>query len=423
MNKAISPEHAMAAALGGRGFGPGGTGAPLPPAKPPRRAIREGDIHIGQAYGGADLGLSLAKMIENRLLIQGVSGAGKSWTLRRLLEQTDGAIQQIVIDPEGEFVEYAAERGLLYLDGARLDLATLELAAGRARAHRASVVLDLSDLELDGQMQAATAFVKALIAVPKEHWHPALVAVDEAQRFAPHGGYSESPLVRKASVAAMADLMTRGRKRGLGAILATHRLAQLAKSVAHPVLNFMVGCNTLDLDIKRAAETIGWTARKAFDRLPVLEPGEFVAVGPAFSISPVSLNVGPVTTRHIGATPALTRPERVAPAAAAQLLDLEGLLAVSEADQQKLEERGSVPGLRHGRAIIRDPAFPDAGRVWDELVKLSPEGARLNDLAKHLKRKPADIAAALALLDHYGAVEFLGDRDQRAARVAAKFMP
>jgi hypothetical protein len=391
------------------------------PIRPPV-ALREGDIHIGDQHNGPLVGLSLARMIENRLLIQGVSGAGKSWTLRRLLEQTEGIIQQIVIDPEGEFRGYAEERGLLFLDGARLDIATLALAAARAREHRASLVLDLSDLELDGQMQAATAFLKALIAVPKEHWHPALVAVDEAQRFAPHGGYSESPLVRKASVAAMADLMTRGRKRGLGAILATHRLAQLAKSVAHPILNFMVGCNTLDLDIKRAAETIGWTARKAFDRLPVLDPGEFVAVGPAFSTSPVALHVGPVMTRHIGATPALTRPNRVAPAAAAKLLDLDALLAASAADQELVDEARQPPSLRAIRSFIRDPAFADAGRVWGALVKLAPDGAMLPQLAKHLNRSTDEIAAALALLDLYGAVEFSGAGAKRAARVAGKFL-
>jgi hypothetical protein len=43
--------------------------------------------------------------------------------------------------------------------------------------------------------------------------------------------------------------------------------------------NFLIGVNTLDLDVKRAAETIGWETRKAYDRLPVLQPGEFVACG------------------------------------------------------------------------------------------------------------------------------------------------
>jgi uncharacterized protein len=37
------------------------------------------------------------------MLIQANSGGGKSWAIRRILEQSQGKIQQIVIDLEGEF--------------------------------------------------------------------------------------------------------------------------------------------------------------------------------------------------------------------------------------------------------------------------------------------------------------------------------
>lgn len=47
--------------------------------------------------------IDLPRLLETRLLIQANSGGGKSWALRRLLEQTTDQVQQIVIDPEGEF--------------------------------------------------------------------------------------------------------------------------------------------------------------------------------------------------------------------------------------------------------------------------------------------------------------------------------
>lgn len=47
--------------------------------------------------------IDIPTLIDTRLLIQANSGAGKSWTVRRLLEQTHGKVQQIIIDPEGEF--------------------------------------------------------------------------------------------------------------------------------------------------------------------------------------------------------------------------------------------------------------------------------------------------------------------------------
>src|SRR5581483_6315261 len=48
-------------------------------------------------------GIDLTRLIESRLLIQANSGGGKSWVIRRLLEQSHGKVQQIVIDLEGEF--------------------------------------------------------------------------------------------------------------------------------------------------------------------------------------------------------------------------------------------------------------------------------------------------------------------------------
>src|SRR5438874_13784069 len=47
--------------------------------------------------------IDLPTLIDTRLLVQSNSGGGKSWLLRRILEQSHGKVQQIVIDMEGEF--------------------------------------------------------------------------------------------------------------------------------------------------------------------------------------------------------------------------------------------------------------------------------------------------------------------------------
>src|SRR6266849_8842621 len=49
------------------------------------------------------VGIDLSTLIDTRLLVQANSGGGKSWLLRRLLEQSHGKVQQIAIDMEGEF--------------------------------------------------------------------------------------------------------------------------------------------------------------------------------------------------------------------------------------------------------------------------------------------------------------------------------
>src|SRR5437588_12790910 len=49
------------------------------------------------------VGIDLPSLLDTRLLVQANSGGGKSWLLRRLLEQSHSKVQQIVIDLEGEF--------------------------------------------------------------------------------------------------------------------------------------------------------------------------------------------------------------------------------------------------------------------------------------------------------------------------------
>jgi hypothetical protein len=47
--------------------------------------------------------INLPKLIESKLLVQANSGGGKSWALRRILEQSHGKVQHIILDSEGEF--------------------------------------------------------------------------------------------------------------------------------------------------------------------------------------------------------------------------------------------------------------------------------------------------------------------------------
>ena len=49
------------------------------------------------------LKVDLQKLLTHKLAVQGNSGSGKSWLVRTLLEGTHGAVQHLVLDPEGEF--------------------------------------------------------------------------------------------------------------------------------------------------------------------------------------------------------------------------------------------------------------------------------------------------------------------------------
>jgi hypothetical protein len=261
-------------------------------------------IEMGHTATGAAATLDLEELLATRLLVQGNSGSGKSHLLRRLLEQSAPWVQQTIIDPEGDFVTLAERFGHLVIDAEIHTVRALQAAGERARIHRVSTVLNLEGLDAENQMRRAAAFLNGLFEVARDHWYPMLVVVDEAQLFAPAVAGEVSDDARKLSLAAMTDLMCRGRKRGLAGIIATQRLAKLAKNVAAEASNFLMGRTFLDIDMARAADLLGMERRQA-DIFRDLERGQFMALGPALSRRPLGLRVGPTDTQPRNIIPGL----------------------------------------------------------------------------------------------------------------------
>ena len=122
-----------------------------------------------------------------------------------------------------------------------------------------------------------------------------LVVVDEAQMFAPAVSGEISEETRRLSMNAMTNLMCRGRKRGLAGIVATQRLAKLAKNVAAEASNFLMGRTFLDIDMIRAADLLGME-RKQAEQIRDLDRGSFLGLGPAITRRPLSIHIGPTRT-------------------------------------------------------------------------------------------------------------------------------
>jgi hypothetical protein len=113
----------------------------------------------------------------------------------------------------------------------------------------------------------------------------------------------------------MTNLMCRGRKRGLAGVIATQRLAKLAKNVAAEASNFLMGRTFLDIDMARAADLLGMDRRQA-EMFRDLARGNFVALGPALSRRPLPIAIGPVETAARSTSPKLTPgPEEARPVA------------------------------------------------------------------------------------------------------------
>ena len=172
--------------------------------------------------------IKLAKLIDTRLLAQANSGGGKSWLLRRLLEQSHGKVQQIVLDLEGEFGTLR-EKYDYVLAGKGGDTPaeprSAALLARKLLEMNVSAIIALYELDHYERKRFVKLFLESMINAPKELWHPVMVVVDEAHVFVPQTGESEA-------AGAVIDLATRGRKRGYCAVLATQRISKLHKDAA-----------------------------------------------------------------------------------------------------------------------------------------------------------------------------------------------
>ncbi|AJY46691.1 ATP-binding protein [Martelella endophytica] len=261
------------------------------------------DIDMGTTSTGDVAKLDIEELLATRLLVQGNSGSGKSHLLRRLLEQSAKWVQQVVIDPEGDFVTLSDAFGHIVVDAERSEGELIGIA-NRIRQHRVSCVLTLEGLELEDQMRAAATFLNALFDADRDYWYPVLTVVDEAQMFAPTAGGDVIEEVRRQSLGAMTNLMCRGRKRGLAGVIATQRLAKLAKNVAAEASNFLMGRTFLDIDMARAADLLGMDRRQA-EQFRDLKRGNFVALGPAMSRRPQKVTIGPVETSARSSSPKL----------------------------------------------------------------------------------------------------------------------
>lgn len=256
---------------------------------------------------GPEVACNLQRLIDTRCLVQANSGGGKSWLLRRILEQTHGHVQHIVLDPEGEFATLRERFDYVLAAPHGADTVAQPRSAGllaeRLLELRCSAIIDLYELKHHERIRFVRLFLEALVNAPKKLWHPVLVVVDEAHVFCPQVGDAES-------AGAVIDLATRGRKRGYCAILATQRISKLNKDAAAECNNRLIGRTGLDVDMKRAGDELGLTTRDQQHVLRALRPGQFYAFGPALCDSVTAVRVGPVVTSHpkAGARLAFTPP-------------------------------------------------------------------------------------------------------------------
>jgi uncharacterized protein len=309
-------------------------------------------IEIGRKHGGAGerAMLDIPVFLRTRMLVQAASGQGKSHWLRRLCEQLFGKVQIFVVDVEGEFATLRPTFDFAVIGeggDAPADVRSAALLAQKLLELRTSAIFDLSEAFRKHPRDRHTwvkNFLGSMMEAPKRLWHPTVVVVDEAHKFAPEKDESEAS-------DAMIALTTDGRKRQFCPVFATQRLGKLSKDAAAELLNVMIGGTSLDIDRKRAADALGVYGKELqpfHDEIKTIERGFFWCLGPAISKERLLTYVGPTETESpkVGSSAAAEPPPPTAKIKAMlpQLADLPKLAV--EKQQTEAELRREIRELK-----------------------------------------------------------------------------
>ena len=325
-------------------------------------------------------------LIASRALLCAQSGSGKSWALRRILEQTHGRVQQLVVDPEGELFTLR-ERYDYVLVGRGGDCVADPKSAGllarRLLELGTSAILDISELRPADREALVAGFCQSLVSAPRALWHPVLVVIDEAHQFCPERGKRAGP--RGPCADSVIDLMALGRKRGFAALLATQRLSKLSKDAAAEAGNVLVGRATLPLDARSMADLLG-SGSEGQAALKRLRPGQFFALGPAISDEVVRVDVGSVETTHPRAGKVAPPPAPPRAKVQAALRELAGIAEAEAAEEREVETlRALVAELQREARAARRPGPSD-----EDLARARAEGAAA--ARRELSRAVSDLA-------------------------------
>jgi hypothetical protein len=334
--------------------------------------------------------IDLQKLIETRLLIQANSGAGKSYAVRKLIEEVYGKVMFIILDIEGEYHTLREKYDVLLIGGNHGDvpisLKAAPILARKILEEKVPTIIDISELKAGERIQYVSEFLKNLMELPQNLRMPCLVIVEEAHKFC---GQQE----KVDSVWAVIDLMTRGRKRGYCGVLVTQRISKLHKDASAEANNKLVGRTFQDIDRKRAADEIGFSTKEDILSLRDLKEGEFYAFGVAIEPHHVHrVKIKQTKTKHMAAgrleDVELSEPTGKLKAALAKLAELPKEAEREKTDKLSMQKR--IRELEHQLKSMPVKAVSDAvnkrGDVLEKKMKAEIE-IRLKREAAEIKKQ------------------------------------
>lgn len=242
-----------------------------------------------------DFSVDPSHIVTERTAIIGQSGSGKSYLVSVICEElASNDLGFVLLDTEGEY------HGLSKFDNIRLiketeeveDISADEENIKRIIQDSQKIILDVSESDKN----TVNEFLTGIYSVTTELFKankptPFLLIIEEADIYIPQK--------RTGGLEILQTISRRGRKRGLGILLATQRPALVNKNVLSQCNNVFIGKLMLknDLDSVR----LFFSSMDEVKQLTTLEPGYFYVQG-AIS-DPMFIKIRARKTRHGGSTP------------------------------------------------------------------------------------------------------------------------
>jgi len=251
------------------------------------------------------------ELITGRTLVTSVSGYGKSYLIRLIVERTAGKCLIGIIDVEGEFASLREKFKFFLIIGqdVPIQLETAEFMAEKVLEEGLSFIIDLSLIDTEMGKQYVKLFYNRLIQLETVQRKPLLTIVEEGDEFGPQGGTASQTCLETIK-----NLAKKGRKRGMGVIISTQRPAFVSKNVLSQCTKLkLIGriewesdLDTLK-DFLQVAPTIlrhprdkgGKVIEDGKPHVDSLQPGEFYISGSIVK-EPKFVKIDTVTTTHLG---------------------------------------------------------------------------------------------------------------------------
>ena len=254
------------------------------------------ELAIGKA-GDRDITVDAQEVVTGRTCIIAQSGAGKSWGIAVLCEQLlQARIGFCLIDTEGEYFSLKDRFSLIWIGSgescdAEIGKTDIREVMHDAIRSRTAVIFDVSEAE--DMRDEVAKLAEILYDLESRLKQPFLLIVEEADKFIPQIGVSTKKIE---------EISRRGRKRGLGLMVATQRPSLVAKNVLSQCNSQIIGKLSIENDLK--AVSLFFSSRKEVEELAELEPGEFFVMG-GLSREKVKMKFRDRVTKHRGVTPRL----------------------------------------------------------------------------------------------------------------------